>query len=67
MPKLICEECGWTGVEEEVLTEMNPFMLEAICYGCPECKEIEPFILACKHEGCWKPATRKSMFCKKHK
>jgi hypothetical protein len=36
-----CKTCGWKGSCEDMLEAPHPFQDGCLCYGCPECKEIE--------------------------
>lgn len=55
--KIVCKECGWKGTTEEVLEGKHPFLDGYKVYGCPQCKEVEPFRCACDKEGCWNEDT----------
>lgn len=55
--KIACEDCGWHGISAQTLSAPNPFEPEYLIYGCPECKSIETFYVACQHDGCWDKAS----------
>lgn len=55
--KYKCQECGWKGVESQVLTAKNPFDDAQEITGCTECSEVESMALACEAPGCWRDAT----------
>ena len=57
MSKCICKECDWKGGEGETLVATNPFNSAELIYGCPECKSVDCFILACDEPDCWRPVT----------
>jgi len=44
-----CTECGWVGLDDEILTGPNPFSPEGTVNGCPECLSIDT-ITACCHK-----------------
>jgi hypothetical protein len=53
MNKAICE-CGWKGMEEELLKGKNPFDDNDLIYACPKCKGLNSTInLACDEPDCW--------------
>ena len=52
--KINCQECGWHGLENELLSASNPFDVEDTIFACPECKIVESTIVnACDEPGCW--------------
>lgn len=55
--KTICQErrCGWQGMISEVLCDANPFDRTDNIYGCPKCKAVQEFCMACDEPGCWLP------------
>jgi hypothetical protein len=56
--KYICDECGWTGTDKQVLEAINPFDDDnAIMLGCPDCRAADHMTKACEHAGCWQRAT----------
>lgn len=47
-----CEECDWIGPDSALLRAPNPFApADEIC-GCPNCKEVNHFALACDFRAC---------------
>lgn len=56
-PKMVCQECDWQGRSSNRLVAPNPFDNTVIIFGCPSCKEVECFCMACDEEGCWEPVT----------
>jgi len=52
--KVICDECGWHGQEEEMLIAKNPFDESENVNGCPKCKSVDSMLVACDEPGCWK-------------
>jgi len=57
MDKVVCESCGWGGDAEEMLTGKHPFRHGELCYGCPNCNEIETVVAMCDEPGCKFAAT----------
>ena len=55
--KVLCQECGWFGHNEDVLAAENPFDKDEMVYGCPKCKSVDSVISACDAPGCWKKVT----------
>lgn len=55
--KLICVECGLTTYENMILKGANPFEDGDELMGCPKCKSVNPFIIACDERGCWERYT----------
>lgn len=55
--KTICLECKWVGSLEDLLTAPNPFDSGDVIYGCPKCKSVDCFVVACDEKGCWEPRT----------
>lgn len=53
--RMFCDECGWRGSADDRLVGENPFMVGDTVCGCPACKEIDPFRVACDEPGCWAP------------
>ena len=49
---LICKDCGSIISESGVLRAENPFNPEYALLGCPNCKAVEQFRLACAASGC---------------
>lgn len=41
VPHVHCENCGWMGQSDEVLTAENPFDKDFYVCGCPNCKAID--------------------------
>ncbi len=54
--RIICRVCGWRGTIDQALEGKSPFDDTEIG-GCPKCKEINPFHIACDEPGCWNDAT----------
>ena len=54
--KVICRECEWVGITEELLVAPNPFSILETIYGCPLCLTPNSMITACEYEGCNKKA-----------
>ena len=57
MTKLVCNDCGWKGTEDQLLTGRNPFATSELIYGCPQCKGIECYRSACEEIDCWEEDT----------
>lgn len=55
--KMVCEECGWVGRENELLTAENPFRPEDMVTGCPKCKSLDTIRAGCDEPGCDEIAT----------
>lgn len=47
----LCEECGWHGNGDDLLSAPHPFDDEATIRGCPECLGVN-LTFACDDEGC---------------
>jgi hypothetical protein len=54
MTKVVCDDCGWRGEDDAVLTGPNPFHPDMAIIGCPQCKEIGTIVRACDEPECWK-------------
>ena len=50
--KIICAECGSVTSESAVLRAVNPFNPEYALLGCPNCKAVDQFRVACTAIGC---------------
>lgn len=50
--KLTCE-CGWHGTNGQVLKAPHPFDPTDDVWGCPQCRQIGTFSLACDEPDCW--------------
>jgi hypothetical protein len=57
MAKVMCEECYWHGMEEEMLQAPNPFKPKEAIIGCPNCKTINLLRYACSVANCWYPVS----------
>ena len=55
--KVVCEECDWHGMSDELLTAPHPFDLEDVLTFCPHCKQVRCTLLACDEPGCWGEVT----------
>jgi hypothetical protein len=55
--KTICLECDWKGTDADLLIAPSPFDPEDTLSGCPKCKSVDCFRVACDFTGCWKEAT----------
>jgi hypothetical protein len=52
-----CQECGWRGDEEEIISFADP-VLEGNSWNiCPECRAAEQFDNMCDEPECRKVAT----------
>ncbi|KKL83145.1 hypothetical protein LCGC14_1977660 [marine sediment metagenome] len=53
--KTVCEMCEYQSSNAflDHLNGVNPFNVEEIIHGCPECKSIDSFRSACDEPGCW--------------
>jgi len=50
--------CGWKGMDSELLKAKNPFEPEDTVYACPECKELEgSYFSSCDEPACWRETT----------
>jgi hypothetical protein len=56
--KVRCEECGWTGLDEDILVAPNPFDPSTKIHGCPSCRDVVNFVPLCDEPGCKEPVTR---------
>jgi hypothetical protein len=54
--KLQCKECYHKFLRNERLEADHPFERAAKCYGCPDCKSIDCFIILCDEPGCYQEA-----------
>jgi hypothetical protein len=52
-----CETCGEIFHPGDVLTAANPFDANENVTGCPSCKAIDSFAVACDDPGCPREAT----------
>ena len=50
--KIVCIQCDWCGSPDETLKDFNPFNLDEKIHGCPQCKSIDEFRIACDEPGC---------------
>lgn len=50
--RIRCENCGWTGTTELLLTAPSPFDPEDILTSCPKCKTVGDTEHLCDIEGC---------------
>lgn len=48
--KWLCKTCGH--IMSEPLEAKNPFDLDDIIHGCPECKTVGDLFQACQYAGC---------------
>lgn len=55
--KLVCQECDWCGPRGDRLVASNPFDSIMAVYGCPACKAVNCFRVACDEDGCWELVT----------
>lgn len=55
--KMRCPECDWVGPWDSALRAPHPFIEGEEVRGCPECRDIEDFILCCDIDGCIEQAT----------
>lgn len=57
--KWFCQNCRWTGTEEEVLKAPNPFADDDTeqMWGCPTCREPNMMRRACDEKDCWSEGT----------
>lgn len=52
-----CSDCGEIIINSEILSAKNPFDLEAMIQGCPECTSVMGFDRVCDEPGCEELAT----------
>lgn len=72
--KLFCTACHHVIMSDDQLKAPHPFDPPCECYGCPLCRGIDCFTVACDHEGCeressqgWKePDGTYRVTCSKH-
>jgi len=57
MTDVICKTCGWRGPRADCLVGPHPFTHGDLIYGCPQCRDVECFAVACDEVGCWMPIT----------
>ena len=50
--KCQCSQCDKHLMTDELLTHPNPFDLDDVIYGCPNCKSIDCFEKICDEDGC---------------
>ena len=55
--KRMCEECGWHGQSDELLTADHPFDPADTLFFCPQCKQVDSYLAACDTDGCWESVT----------
>ena len=56
--KVKCYNCGWQGMESEMLSARNPFDLKEKIFACPKCWDVEgSYVVVCDEPGCWDPVT----------
>lgn len=51
--KTVCDICEHQSNLLHHLIAENPFNSEEAIYGCPTCKSIDSFRMACDEPGCW--------------
>ena len=51
--KVMCEACGWAGVDSDICEVADPGGND-IWQVCPYCRTPENLILICEHNGCRK-------------
>lgn len=51
--KITCKECSCRMNHSELLTATNPFDPDQEIHGCPACKCVDCFSVACDEPGCW--------------
>lgn len=53
--KVRCEDikCDWRGMQNELLTAINPFNDGDMLFACPRCHEINSVQIVCDEPGCW--------------
>lgn len=47
-----CDMCDHMFSDDDILIGKNPFIPSFSICGCPNCKEIEHFIILCDIDGC---------------
>ena len=51
--KLLCEECDHViQVGEHYLVAPHPFEANCSVIGCPHCRSVDPFVIACEWPDC---------------
>lgn len=55
--KLVCEECGWEGLTDDMLSAQNPWDATETITGCPVCKQPNCLVKVCDEPGCWRKVT----------
>jgi hypothetical protein len=55
--KVLCDDCYWHGLQNDLLIADHPFLFGRTVFGCPKCSEISDFPLACDEPGCWQEVT----------
>jgi hypothetical protein len=55
--KLLCKDCRAHATEDEILKAPNPFEPIVDLWGCPNCKSVDCFEVACDEDGCWESVT----------
>ncbi len=55
--KYICNNCGWTGLDTELLRAKSPFDEDDVLIACPKCKTVNDLTRLCLADNCYKPAS----------
>ena len=55
--KVKCDECGWHGLENQVLVARSPFDDGDNIYGCPKCLDVNSMRPVCDEPDCWSDST----------
>ena len=57
-PQYKCNDCGWIGNDDELLSASNPFDPGVdVLIGCPHCKSVNSMERLCDAVGCTLHAT----------
>jgi hypothetical protein len=57
LSRIKCDCCEWVFKSDDALVGKNPFEPNLTVYGCPNCKEIEDFVVLCDVATCHEKAT----------
>jgi hypothetical protein len=55
--KIACECCDWRGTTDQLLSARNPFDQTDTIQGCPNCRQVGDFVVACDEPDCWREVT----------
>jgi hypothetical protein len=56
--KFLCDICRMNLKQSALLVAKNPFENDSDVFGCPNCRSIDNFTVACDEPDCWLPVTQ---------